>query len=202
MYRLSPRFGRDPYKVNLTQAGLLGNVADALIRNYGKFIFVNSMSDTFHKDISDQTLDMWFNLFKRHPEKVFQILTKRPERAYEYFRARAVPPSCWIGTSVGIRATLPRLDFLRMIDAKRFVSAEPLVEDLGAVDFTGIHWVIIGGESGETPRAMRPEWAESLVKQAHEQGCKVWFKQMGGKGGGGAGGDSLNGRKIQEMPEV
>lgn len=113
-----------------------------------------------------------------------------------------VPENCWIGTSVGVKAALSRIKFIQGIDAKiRFVSFEPLLEDLGEVDFKGINWGIIGGESDlSMPRPMKPEWAYSLIKQMRSLGIPVWFKQMGGRGGGGAGGELLYGKKIQELP--
>ena len=115
-----------------------------------------------------------------------------------------VPFNCWIGTSIGIKESLSRMNYIKSINAKiRFISFEPLLEDLGELNLTGISWVIIGGESDlVAPRKMNPEWAESIISQAHNQGVAVWFKQMGGKGKGGAGGDLLNGRKIQEFPKV
>ena len=203
LYRLSPRFGRDPYKVQLTRAGWLGNVRRAQIVKCGKRIFINSMSDTFHDHISDLILDYWFADFAAFPEKQFQILTKRPERAAEYFCSREVPENCWIGTSVGIAEVKHRIDTLRQIKAKvRFLSCEPVLEDLGDLNLTGIKWVIVGGESDPSePRPMKPEWAESIRKQCEDGGVAFWFKQMGGKGGSGAGGDLLNGLRYQEFPE-
>jgi protein gp37 len=205
MYRDMSRYKQfDPYKVTLTKAGKDKSIMRYLIKKSGQKIFVNSWSDTFHKDISDETIYNWFQVFQEFPDKQFQILTKRPERAYSYFMGYEVPYNCWIGTSIGIKESLSRMNYIKSINAKiRFISFEPLLEDLGKLDLTGISWVIIGGESDLTnPRLMNPEWAENIVSQAHKQGVAVWFKQMGGKGKGGAGGDLLNGRKIQEFPKV
>ena len=210
MYRLSERFGKDPYTVNITRSGRSPGALETAIRAMKSPMFVNSMSDTFHKDISDHMLDFWFAMFQSYPQKQFQILTKRPERALDYFRRReemredkvGVPANCWIGVSVGIREAKYRIDILNKIDARiRFLSCEPLLEDLGDLYLEHIDWLIIGGESDDTdPRPMDPQWAENIVEQCRHWYTKVFFKQMGGKGGDGAGGDLLNGRRIQEMP--
>ena len=210
MYRLSERFGKDPLHVQITRAGKSPGALETAIRRCHQLVFVNSMSDTFHDDIPDSYLDFWFAMFQSYPSHQFQILTKRPLRAYDYFTKRAetredhvgVPDNCWIGTSVGIKEAKERINTLRQIPTRiRFVSFEPLLEDLGTVDMTGIQWAIIGGESDDAhPRPMEPQWAWSLIEQARVFEVKVFFKQMGGKGGDGAGGDLLNGRRIQEMP--
>jgi len=120
---------------------------------------------------------------------------------WENFDSSVVPRNVWLGCSIGEKSRRPRLDQLRQIPAKvRFVSFEPLIEDLGRVNLTGIRWVIIGGESGANPRPMNPEWAASLIGQAHTQGAAVFFKQQGGVGGNGAGGDIIGGRQYHEFP--
>lgn len=122
----------------------------------------------------------------------------------QYLTTRQLPDNCWLGVSVGVKSSLPRIDIIRSAYASiRFVSFEPLLEDMGEINLQGIDWVIIGGESDfKAPRAMKPEWAENIIKQAKAQGAAVWFKQMGGLGSGGAGGDMLKGRQIHEMPKV
>lgn len=204
MYRDMDRYKQlDPYKVTLTKAGKDKSLMRSKIKKSGEKIFVNSWSDTFHKGISDATIFNWFQVFQEFPDKQFQVLTKRPERASEYFKNQKVPNNCWIGTSVGIMESKTRINALRSIDARiRFISFEPLLEDLGDLDLSGIHWAIIGGESDLTnPRPMKSEWAENIVSQCREAHIPVWFKQMGGIGKGGAGGDILNGRRIQEFPK-
>lgn len=181
LYRLSGRFGRDPYKVQLTRAGWLGNVRRAQIAKCGKRIFVNSMSDTFHKDIDDLILHGWFADFAAFPDKQFQILTKRPERAVEYFRTRKVPDNCWIGISVGIRESKHRIDTLKEIKAKvRFLSLEPTLESLGKLDLSEIHQAIQGGESGPHYREMRVEWARETRDQCVDQHVPYFYKQSSG----------------------
>lgn len=206
MYRLSKQFGKDPYTVNITKAGSSPHNLELAIKKMNSPMFVNSMSDTFHYGIPDSVLDEWFRAFAQHPEKQFQILTKRPERAVEYFKTRDIPENCWIGTSVGIKEAVPRIDLLKQIRARmRFVSIEPLIEDIGEshIDFKGIQWAIIGGESDlKAPRPMEKEWVANVFWQLRRDGVAIFFKQWGGIGGDGAGGDMLNGRKIQEMPIV
>ena len=208
MYRDATRFKFDPYHIKLTKAGSSDEVMRKAIKERGNLIFVNSWSDTFHKSITVDVLDRWFKIFAEFPDKQFQILTKRPEKASWYFMNRRngeVPDNCWIGTSIGIQSSiLTRLTWLHTISAKiRFVSFEPLLEDLGDIDLKGVQWAIIGGESDfKNPRPMKPEWAENIVNQCKRDGVAVFFKQMGGKGSGGAGGDLLNGREIKEYPEL
>jgi protein gp37 len=206
MYRDMNRYKQfDPYKVTLTKAGKDKSVMRNLIKKAGEKIFVNSWSDTFHKDISDATLYNWFQVFQEFPKKQFQILTKRPERMSQFalnFNGHSYPKNCWMGTSIGTKESLIRLVPLQFTSAYiKFVSFEPLLEDLGQINLQNVDWAIIGGESDfKNPRPMKPEWAENIVKQAREQNVSVFFKQMGGLGGGGAGGDLLNERKIQEFP--
>jgi protein gp37 len=146
--------------------------------------FVNSMSDLFHEGIPDQFLDQVFSVIQQTPQHTFQILTKRAERLPEYFRNRVCPNNVWLGVSVEDRQYgVPRIDYLRQVDANiRFLSVEPLLEDLGQIDLSGIHWVIVGGESGSKARPMKPEWVENVKQQADEAGAAFFFKQWGGWG--------------------
>ena len=167
------------------------------------FIFLDDMSDLFGEFNDDERIEDTLHIVvEENPDRVFQLLTKRIGRAMVFFRKRKVPDNVWLGCSIGERSRLKRLEQLRPIKAKvRFVSFEPVIEDLGLPDLTGIDWIIIGGESGSNPREMKPEWAENIIVAARKVDAKVWFKQMGGRGGGGAGGDLLNGRQIREMPD-
>lgn len=211
MFRDSKRFGFDPTQIRITKVGDSPEKLTSRIYDLGEKVFVNSWSDTFYHSIPDYQLDMWFGKFELFdgtkgagfPMHQFQILTKRPERAVEYFASRRVPSNCWIGTSIGVKDTLGRMDILRRVEAKiRFISFEPLLEDLGELDLDGISWVIIGGESDyHNPRPMKIEWAENIIKQAREQNVAVFFKQLGGKGSGGAGGCAINRREIKEFPK-
>lgn len=170
--------------------------------------FVNSMSDLFHEGISDDFLDRVFSIIKATPHHTYQILTKRAERLPDYFKSRKCPDNVWLGVSVeDQKYGLPRIDYLRQVDAKvRFLSIEPLLEDLGQFDLTGIHWVIVGGESGPKARLMKPEWVENVQAQCDEVNVAFFFKQWGRWGSDGKkrgkkqNGRALNGKTWDEMP--
>lgn len=172
--------------------------------------FVNSMSDLFHKSVPDSYIERVFDVIARCPHHTFQVLTKRAERLAAFFRNRALPKNAWIGVSVEDRVHgLPRIDPLRNVDAHvRFLSVEPLLENLGEIDLTAIHWVIVGGESGPKARPMKPEWVENIQRQCLEQDVQFFFKQWGGWGADGkrrskkANGRLLDGRTWDEMPAL
>ena len=173
-----------------------------------RLVFVNSMSDTFGEFITDELRKRWHTRIFNNPEfrnRNFLLLTKRIGTARRFYRLNPemLTDNIWIGCSIGERARLWRLDILREIPAKvRFVSFEPLIQDLG-VDYSlaGIDWAIVGGESDKhKPRPMNPAWAERIRLQCDIYGTAFWFKQMGGIGGDGAGGDVLNGRRYQNYP--
>lgn len=149
--------------------------------------FVNSMSDIFHNDISDDFLDELFSIIKDTPQHTYQLLTKRSERLVEYFASRSCPQNAWIGVSVEDRRYgVPRIDHLRKIAAPvRFLSIEPLLEDLGSLDLSGMHWVIVGGESGHGARPMKAEWVQSIKRQVDAVGAHFFFKQWGAFGSDG-----------------
>ena len=149
--------------------------------------FVNSMSDLFHEDVPFSYIDQIFDVIEKTPQHIYQILTKRADRMSSYFNKNKVPQNAWIGVTVENKEHgLNRIDHLRKIDAYiRFLSVEPLLEDLGNVDFSDIHWVIVGGESGPKAREMKPEWAENIQRQCEEQDIAFFFKQWGGWGADG-----------------
>jgi protein gp37 len=159
--------------------------------------FVNSMSDLFHEDISDLFLDKVMSVIRRTPHHTYQILTKRAERLPIYFAHRDCPANVWLGVSVEDRRYgLPRIDYLQQVGAHiRFLSVEPLLEDLGPMDLAGIHWVIVGGESGWKARPMQPEWLGNVQRQAQTAGAAFFFKQWGAWGADGRKrGKKANGR--------
>ena len=139
----------------------------------------------------------------------YQLLTKRAERLPEFFANRPVPPNVWLGVTVEDRRHgLPRIEHLRRVSARvRFLSVEPLLEDLGPLDLDGIDWVIVGGESGPDARPMRPEWALAVRDQCWAVGVVFTFKQWGTWGPDGilrdkkANGRLLAGRLWEERPE-
>lgn len=170
--------------------------------------FVNSMSDLFHEEIPNRFLDRVFSVIKKTPHHTYQILTKRSARMRDYFSGRAVPGNVWLGVSVeDQKYGLPRIDDLRAVNATvRFISAEPLLEDLGEINLSGIHWMIVGGESGPKARPMKAEWVDNIHHQCQHSGTAFFFKQWGGWGADGrrrakkANGRTFNGRTWDEMP--
>lgn len=170
--------------------------------------FVNSMSDLFHEEIPNRFLDRVFSVIKNSPQHTYQILTKRSLRMHDYFIGRTVPSNVWLGVSVEDKKYgVPRIDDLRSINATvRFISAEPLLEDLGGINLTDIHWMIVGGESGPKARPMKTAWVDNIHRQCQLYGTAFFFKQWGGWGADGRrrakkeNGRTFNGRTWDEMP--
>lgn len=172
-------------------------------------IFVCSMSDIFHENVPFGFIDKMFDVIKSTPQHRYQILTKRAERMAEYFETRSVPNNVWLGVTVEAQSSRFRIDYLRNLPASvKFLSCEPLVEDLGELDLNGIDWVIVGGESGPQARPMKEEWALNIMRQVEAQGARFFFKQWGTWGADGikrnkhANGKLLKGEIIQEMPHI
>lgn len=172
--------------------------------------FVNSMSDLFHEDIPTTYIKKVFDVIARTPQHTYQILTKRADRLPEFFKNRRAPKNAWLGVSVENRKHgLPRIDALRTVPAEiRFLSVEPLLEELGSLDLRGIHWVIVGGESGPKARPMKQEWVVNIQRQCEQQKVAFFFKQWGGWGADGKrrakkqNGRTLLGKTWDEMPHA
>src|SRR5438552_15443311 len=151
-----------------------------------KMIFVNSMSDLFHEGIPDDYIEAVANVMMKANWHIFQMLTKRSKRLAQLLSTRlqfaATAPHIWWGVSVADRRYgLPRIPDLQCAPAAvRFLSIEPLLEDLGTLDLRGIHWVIVGGESGRGARPMSREWVVSIRDQCAAAGVPFFFKQWGG----------------------
>ncbi len=149
-------------------------------------VFVNSMSDLFHRDVPDDYIEHVAHVMCEADHHTYQLLTKRSERMRDLLatklRFASTPPHIWWGVSVeNRRHGLPRVEQLRATPAAvRFLSAEPLLEDLGELNLDGIHWVIVGGESGPGARPMNPEWARSIRDQCAIASVPYFFKQWGG----------------------
>lgn len=143
--------------------------------------FVDSMSDLFHEKIPNEFIREVFEIMRKSSQHIFQVLTKRAERMALCCENVSVPPNSWLGVSVEDRKYgVPRINILRQVEAKvRFLSIEPLLENLGELDLTGIHWVIVGGESGPKGRPMKKEWVERIHQQCQEQHVPFFFKQWG-----------------------
>lgn len=170
-------------------------------------IFVCSMSDIFHEEVPFDFVDKMFDIIKLSPQHRYQILTKRADQMAEYFATRSIPENVWLGVTVEAQSSRFRIDCLRNLPASvKFLSCEPLVEDLGILDLTGIDWIIVGGESGPKARPMQEAWVLNIRRQVEEQGARFFFKQWGTWGSDGikrnkhANGKLLKGEIIQEMP--
>ncbi|MBE2245320.1 MAG: phage Gp37/Gp68 family protein [Burkholderiaceae bacterium] len=170
--------------------------------------FVNSMSDLFHEAVPDRFVDRVLDVCRRTPQHTYQVLTKRADRLPQFFASRTCPANVWLGVSVEDRKYgVPRIAHLRRVKAAvRFLSVEPLLEDVGKLNLRGIHWVIVGGESGAKARPMEESWAEGVRTQAVAQGVAFFFKQWGAWGADGVrrdkkrNGRELAGRRWDEFP--
>lgn len=169
-----------------------------------RMIFVNSMSDLFHKDVPRDFIDRVFDVMEKADWHVFQVLTKRSSLMRDYLRRRyrrAAPPlNIWLGVSVENGRARTRIMHLREAPAAiRFLSIEPLIGPVGAMNLDGIHWVIAGGESGPNARPMQIDWARDVRDQCADQGVAFFFKQWGGLRPKSRG-RSLDGREWSELP--
>jgi protein gp37 len=159
---------------------------EPLLWSRPKTVFVNSMSDLFHVDVPDQYIEAVAKVMKTASWHTFQVLTKRSDRLLALLRGRlrfaAELENVWWGVSVENRKHgLPRIEHLRNIDcAVRFLSVEPLLEDIGEIELKGIDWVIVGGESGPGARKMKLEWVDKIHSQCSRAGVPFFFKQWGG----------------------
>lgn len=165
-----------------------------------RVIFVNSMSDLFHEEIPEAFIGEVFRVMGEADWHVFQILTKRHERLLELHDRLPWPPNVWIGVSIENRRFVHRADYLRQVPAAvRFISAEPLLGPLEALDLSDIDWLIAGGESGPGHRPVREEWLIELRDRCSEEDVAFFFKQWGGARPK-SGGRLLEGRSWDEMP--
>jgi protein gp37 len=168
-------------------------------------IFVNSMSDLFHKEIPREYIDQVFDTMETADWHTFQVLTKRSSLLRDYvnerYRGRA-PRHIWLGVSVGIRQSMSRIEHLRKTRATvRFLSLEPLLESLGEIDLSGIHWVIVGGESGPRHRHFDLAWVREIRDQCFDQDVPFFFKQVGGRTSK-SGGCEVDGLEYKQYPAL
>lgn len=146
-----------------------------------QMIFVNSMSDLFHEEIDFDYIDKVMEVIRNTPYHLYQILTKRSDIMMNYCNNNNIPDNAWMGVTVeNRRHGLPRFEHLKQTNAKiKFISAEPLLEDLGQLDLDGIDWVIVGGESGKNAREISEDWVINIKSQCEEQNVPFFFKQWG-----------------------
>lgn len=193
--------------------GVVREDHEALSIPYGwkkpRKIFVNSMSDLFHEGVSDDFILRVWKVMRETPRHNYQILTKRPERMATLVASRMgeVLPNVWLGTSIENSDVVSRIDHLRQAPAAiRFISFEPLIGSVGAVDLHDIHWAIVGGESGKSARPIKEEWIDEIHGQCLKAGTAFFFKQWGTWGKDNkkrskkANGREYRGRTWDEMP--
>tara|TARA_R110000787_G_scaffold16622_15_gene50466 strand:+ start:5471 stop:6229 length:759 start_codon:yes stop_codon:yes gene_type:complete len=176
-----------------------------------RMIFVNSMSDLFHKEVARSHIDKVFDAMESADWHVYQVLTKRSSLMRDYINKRygneSVPSHIWLGVSVEDRAHKGRIKHLQQINSEaRFISFEPLLGPIGPIDLTGIAWAIIGGESGPKARPMAAAWATELRLACKHFKVAFFFKQWGGarpkSGGRTLEGEEWNGFPWQIVPKA
>ena len=164
-----------------------------------KIVFVNSMSDLFHKDVPLSFIQKVFKVMNE-TNHIYQVLTKRADRLFELHSKLIWTENIWMGVSVEDEKVTDRIDFLRETNAKtKFLSCEPLIGPLNNLNLDKIDWVIVGGESGRNARPMDKKWILDLKDQCKHQNIKFFFKQWGGTNKKKAG-RILNGKTYSEMP--
>jgi protein gp37 len=194
-----------PYEQGFDLRLVPEKLAEPLHWQKPKMVFVNSMSDLFHKDVPDDYVCAVVRVMRLARWHTYQVLTKRSERLRDLLQTLLVEAAgerhIWWGVSVeNRRHGLPRIDHLRAAPAAvRFLSIEPLLEDLGEINLEGIHWVIVGGESGAGARPMEKEWVLSIRDQCQRAKVAFFFKQWGGVRKSKAG-RKLDGANYDEMP--
>jgi protein gp37 len=169
-----------------------------------RMIFVNSMSDLFHKDIPRAYIAAVFDTTEKADWHIYQVLTKRSSLVQKFinerYRGTRAPPHMWFGVSVESKQTASRIVHLQRANASvRFLSVEPLIAPVGKLDLHGIHWVIVGGESGPRARPMEPEWVIDIRNQCTTAGVAFFFKQWGGRSPK-SGGRLLEGKEWNQFP--
>ena len=165
-----------------------------------RLVFVNSMSDLFHPEVPDDFIREVFSTMKDTPQHTYQILTKRPQRLVQMADHLPWPNNVWMGVSVESASYRFRIDHLRRVPAKvRFLSIEPLLDEVGILRLADIHWVIVGGESGYGARPIDEDWVTDIRDQCVDAGVAFFFKQWGGRTPK-AGGRELEGAFWDEMP--
>lgn len=166
-----------------------------------KIVFVNSMSDLFHRDVPLEFIQRIFKVMNENPQHTFQVLTKRADRLLKIHEELTWTHNIWMGVSVEDNRVANRIDLLRQTNARtKFLSCEPLIGPLHDLNLQNIDWVIVGGESGRKARPMDEDWALDIMDQCKSANTAFFFKQWGGTNKKKTG-RLLNGRTYDEMPE-
>ena len=167
-----------------------------------KMIFVNSMSDIFHEKVDDSTILSVFETMNKASWHTFQVLTKRADRLVAISDRINWTPNIWMGVSVEDTKSIYRCELLKQCGAAiKFISAEPLLESISAIDLNGIDWLIVGGESGAKCRPLKKEWVVELRDLAAANSVAFFFKQWGGFHHGERGCE-LDGKTYKEYPRI
>lgn len=171
-----------------------------------RMIFVNSMSDLFHKSVPVEYIARVFDVMEQATQHTFQVLTKRSSLLRNFVNARysdhRAPPHIWLGVSIESPRLLIRLKHLQQTHASvRFVSFEPLLEQMGPISLEGINWAIVGGESGHHARPMEVEWVREIRDQCKRQDVAFFFKQWGGRTPKSQG-NTIDGRQWLNFPRT
>jgi protein gp37 len=167
-----------------------------------KIVFVNSMSDLFHKDVPLSFIQKVFKTMNENPQHTFQVLTKRSGILLKYHKVLNWTHNIWMGVSVEDSRVMHRIDELSQINARtKFLSCEPLIGPLPKLNLEKIDWVIVGGESGRKPRPMDVDWVLDIQQQCEKAKVAFFFKQWGGTNKKKAG-RVLNGKTYDEMPSI
>ena len=167
-----------------------------------KVVFVNSMSDLFHKDVPLEFIQKVFKVMNENGQHTFQVLTKRADRLHEIHEQLNWTHNIWMGVSVEDSRVMNRIDLLRQTNARtKFLSCEPLIGPLHDMNLQNIDWVIVGGESGRKARPMDADWVLDIMDQCSAANVAFFFKQWGGTNKKKTG-RILNGQTYDEMPEL
>ena len=207
--RFSERFrgvNRHPFKNGFDLTLRPERISQPLSWKKPRMVFVNSMSDLFHKNVPTQFIAEVFSTMEQADWHVFQVLTKRSSLmkkfVNEHYVAKPVPKHIWLGVSVEDGSKASRIKHIQATNASvRFLSIEPLIGPPGTLNLSGIQWVIVGGESGPSARPMQLSWARTVRDQCRKQEVPFFFKQWGGfrpKSGG----RELDGREWNEFPDL
>ena len=167
-----------------------------------KVVFVNSMSDLFHPEVSFEFIERVFAVMNKTPQHTYQVLTKRAERLFEVHHKLNWTNNIWMGVSVENEKVIDRIEYLRETNAAiKFLSCEPLIGPLRNMNLLNIDWAIVGGESGRKARPIKETWVWDIYEQCKQSGVAFFFKQWGGVNKKKTGRE-LGGRTYDEMPII
>jgi len=201
--------GNKDYKDGFKFKMLEHRINEPLKNKKPTLYFVNSMSDLFHEQMHKDFLDKVMQVIKQTPHHQYQILTKRPQRMRKYFLNKDIPVNLWLGVTIESRQVKKRIDVIRDLKASvKWLSCEPLINDLGELNLKGIDWVVVGGESGAQARVMQESWVLNIKKQCKMQNIAFFFKQWGAWGSDNIkrskkeNGALLKGKLCREYPKI